>query len=143
MQSYNHKDNKKNITLSRVFLSYKYTGIPLHTIHELIDPIRDKIIQSGKEFVCNLYYDAYYKENDMNYDEILTHAISLSDSCNEYMIIVDNNAIGRGMMLEANHVKDMDLPMTLLFRGAVPAILRSMVDRIIEFKNVDDVIHQL
>lgn len=54
---------KKN---KKIFISYRFSGEDLKTLHEIMDNITRIIQTKGYNFFCSLYHEEYFKEQKLS-----------------------------------------------------------------------------
>ena len=127
----------------RIFLSYKFTGVPLKQLHSMIDPIKDKVESMDHELVCNLYYEKFYQENKYSVKETMLHALTLLESCDAFMIL-HNGEVGEGMGIEFGYAMKKCLPIVLLLKSGMKSVsMRALAHRVIEFDDWNDLMKKL
>ncbi len=122
----------------RVFLSYKFTGVPLDELYYLINHIRDAFVSLGHELYCNLYDNDMYINKKMSPKEILEHALAeLSKS--DIICVLNNGAIGEGMGIEFGYAHSNNMPIILLLKKGVKSVsFAAFSNLVIEFDTMID-----
>ena len=61
--------------MPKIFLSYKFTGVPLKELETYLKYVTDALNCSGtNEIICNFDHLDHYEKNDMNVRQIMDHA---------------------------------------------------------------------
>ena len=88
---------------TKVFISYRFSDIPLETLHELIDPIVNFFTKAGLHIFCNLYFDNYYKENNYTPKQIMDHCFQELEGSDFVICLFDTNKYSCGLLLEIGY----------------------------------------
>lgn len=125
-----------------IFLSYKFTGIPLDKLHADIDPIV-KILREKHKVYCNLYDEEFYIENHYTTKQIMDHAIgNLQQS--DYLVVYVDEQIGEGMLIEAGYAYALKKPILLLIKKDIKSVsLRGISSAVVEYDDHGDLLRKL
>jgi hypothetical protein len=127
----------------KIFLSYKYSGLTLKELHDLIDPIMLIMKNRGFDIYCNLYDDVYYTENKMDTKQIMDHALDkLEKECN-YQIILWDTGYSEGSMIEFGFAYRKMSQLLLINNSVKSTTLRSLASHIITYENHEELYHIL
>lgn len=122
----------------KIFLSYKWTNIPVEEIHALIDPIYN-YLKENHEVYCNLYDPlAYILENK----EIMTNALEILNECNFQLIIHDDvgKKMGEGGLIEIGAAFNK-MPQLLLYKkGAKTRTSKALVTQSIMYNTHEELL---
>lgn len=125
----------------RIFISYKFTGVPLEQIHALVDPVMEAL----KEYqpYCNLYDDKYYGDNKMTKGQIMNHVLGkLRDS--ELHISLVNGELGEGMSIEFGYALKIEIPQIVCIkRGTKVTSCQELAGHCLEYDTVEELIEKL
>lgn len=94
------------------FISYKFTGVNINELHNLIDPIVEIIQSYGHTVFCNLYYDGMYIENKYTPKQIMEHCLDEISKCDVCFVLVDD-IFGCGMGVESGYAKCLNKKIVL------------------------------
>ncbi len=127
----------------KIFVSYKFTGVPIDNIHALIDPLMD-VLKINHEPYCNLYDSKFYKDNKYGVKQIMDHAFSNLEDCDQQLVLLDHKELSQGMCLEMGYAYKMKMPIILVVRKDIKvSTLKAMSSHVIEYDNHDDMLEKL
>ena len=105
--------------MSKIFISYRFTGVPEEQLHQLLDPIMGSLRNLGYDPYCNLYDLNYYEENSMDTREIMLHCfekLEELDNSGFHLLIFDTPELSQGMMIEMGYSLKKGTKTVVLYR---------------------------
>jgi nucleoside 2-deoxyribosyltransferase len=127
--------------MTKIFIGYKFTGVPLEEIHMLVDPLMDVLKEKNHEPYCNLYDVNFYEENNYGTKEIMNHALNKLSECGLHIVLIDNEEISQGVCLEIGWSCKEKKPIVLFVRDNINvSTLEAMVFHVIRYSDIDDMI---
>ena len=86
-----------------VFISYRFSDIPIEELRKLIDPIYNLFKNKGLDVFCNFYKDATYVENNYTAKQIMDDCFENIDKRDVVVCLVDTDKYSCGMLLEIGY----------------------------------------
>lgn len=129
----------------KYFLSYKFTGVPLHTLYQQINPLVDIIKDNNNTVFCNLYSEEQYYKNNFSTKQIMEHCFNELKTCDAYICYVTDTFAG-GMAIECGYAHALNLPIIMCVPKNTKekfTTLSSLATYRIDYIDQDDLEHQL
>lgn len=128
----------------KIFLSYRRTGKKIEELKEIIKKICLSIEKSGYNQYCSFNSENFYKSNKFTNKQILEHALNELDTSDCILAFVKSEEKSEGMLLEIGYAKAKGKKFILAIKKVIKTtFLREIADKIIEFKDIDDLTKQL
>jgi nucleoside 2-deoxyribosyltransferase len=128
----------------KIFLSYRFTGEKIEELKEVIGKICSGIGQSGHNHYCSFNSEDFYKSNKFTNKQILEHALNELEVSDCILAFVKSEEKAEGMLLEIGYAKAKNKKFILAIKkGIKTTFLREIAEKIIEFKDIDDLTKQL
>lgn len=89
--------------MTKIFISYRFSDIPIQNLHLLIDPVYNLYKDNGYHTFCNLYLDDYYKENGYSPKQIMHHCFDEIEGSDIIICLVDTDKYSCGLLLEIGY----------------------------------------
>lgn len=77
----------------QVFVSCKFTDVPLEKIHQLIDTVMEILKEQGHSPYCNLVNMSFYNSNNYVTKQIMHYALQMLDKYNYHISVIDKNQV--------------------------------------------------
>lgn len=128
----------------KIFISYKYTGVPLKKLYTQIDPIMTTLKDSNHEPFCNLYSEYFYIHNRYTTPMIMNHCFNEIRNCDIYLAFVDD-IFGGGMAIECGYAYALNKKIVSLVPQSTEKFttLTGISDEIYRYKNMEDMLSEL
>lgn len=128
----------------KVFIAYRFTGEDPKVLKETIQNICHSLEKAGHEPFCSFWKEDYYKENKFTNKQILEYALAELDKSDVYLAFIKSEDKSEGMLMEAGYALAKKKKFYLAIRKGVPTVfLREFADRVIEFKELDELYEKL
>ena len=128
----------------KYFLSFKFTGIGISTLHERIDPLMNIIKDNNNKAFCSLYSEDMYKQRGYKCKQIMDHCFSelkTSDVCICYV----EDFFSSGMAVEVGFAYANNIPIIICIpkHKSKSGTVHSLITHRIEYENCVDLHKQL
>lgn len=121
----------------KIFLSYKFTDIPIERLNETVVPLIAKLRDLGHIVFCNLERDPVYVAEKWTGKQIMDECFCELAKCERQITFVDT-VIGEGMCIELGFAIARGLHTTLLLPEGMKSVSsKAVVDRTIVYKNME------
>lgn len=140
---FTHLYHKVIIQMS-VFISYRFSNVPLENIHQLIDPIYNLLQTNGVDVFCNLYDKDKYENQKYTTKDIMDECFSMLETKNTILCLVDTNEYSCGMILEVGYALSRGKEIIICSRdGCQIKTLDHMANKTFIYHNYDELLHQI
>lgn len=126
------------------YLGYKFSGVDKYQLKEELTLI-SKIIEEKFEdiFICFRDFQNW-GEKDYSGNEIINKVFDVITKSNNVFIYLNSNEKSEGMLIEVGYAKALGKNIILLKKEGVQSyFLEKIVNKIIEFKYLDDLRNKL
>ena len=129
----------------RIFISYKFTGVPLADLNSTVVPLISKLREAGFDVFCNLERDSVYVQEKWTATQIMDECFTELDKCNYHITFVaPDTAMGEGMLIELGYACKMKIPTMMLLPDKFRSIsAKAVVDDIITYSDMNDLLEKL
>jgi nucleoside 2-deoxyribosyltransferase len=131
--------------MTRIFFSYRYTGVPKAELNATILPIVNQLRKFGFEVFCNLEKDTIYQRENWNTKSIMRDCFLELNQCDYHITFVAASGVtGEGMMIELGYALKMGVRTLLIMPTTHHGVTsKAIVDNIIIYISTDDLMQQL
>ncbi len=146
----------KDFVKHDIFLSYKYSGVPLEKLQIFMSNVIKVLSCDGKNnVVCNFDYLGYYHDNNMSTKEIMDHAcVKLLDNIGPYdyhILLVSESGFSEGATFEYGYgyalskIKPDSIKKRLFIchESINPGTCMAMSDEFIQYSTEDELFEKL
>ena len=131
-------------TLMKFFISYRFTGLSLEYLFNLIDPVYKLFENGGNDVFCNLYKDKYYIDNSYGTKDIMQDCFSELKTSDVMVCLVDTNEVSCGMLLEVGFALSNNKNIIICSRqGCEIDTLSKMANKNIIYKTYEELKEKL
>jgi hypothetical protein len=86
-----------------MFISYRFSGVPVSQLDQLIHPIYSYFKDSDVDIFCNYYRDKFYVDNSWDVNMIMAECFQNIDKSHTIICLVDTDKYSCGMLLEIGY----------------------------------------
>ena len=127
-----------------VFISYRFSDIPIEELRKLIDPVYNIFKSNNVDVFCNFYKDAYYMENKYTAKQIMDDCFKEIDNRDIILCLVDTDKYSCGMLLEIGYALAKNKRIVVCFRkGCEIDTLKSMANEVRIYEDYDELIESI
>lgn len=129
----------------RIFISYKFTGVPISKLNRTVLVLTNTIRDAGYEVFCNFERNKEYVQKKWSSKEIMAECLSELNECHYHITFVaPSSKMGEGMLIELGYAKKMNLPTLLLIPSGYRSISAiAVVDQCVIYKNMNDLLSKI
>lgn len=126
----------------KFFIGQKVTGEDINELMKEMDEIYLALDKAGHEYYCTLKEGNKFQ--DKSKKEMMNHAFKMIDKYDCFLVIVRNEGKSEGMLMEIGYCLAKGKKILLLIKDNVKnTYLREIADKIIKFKDRNDMINKL
>jgi len=130
--------------MSKIFLSYRFTGEDPKQLDEVLGTIRKKLIASGHDIFCSFFMEDYFRKKAMTSDEIYDYCLERQAESDTFLVFVKSEHKSTGMQKESEKAVQLGQKYVLLIRNDLDFFyLRSLAHTTIEYKDMPDLYQRL
>ena len=123
----------------RIYIAYRFTGVPKSQLDELIDPVVKTLKQEGYDAFCNYYSDEKYKREKYDLKRIMNHCYSELEDRDVVLCLIDTKELSCGMLLELGYAFAKEKKVIVFSRiGCEIPTVKEMVDEHYTYKDYDE-----
>lgn len=124
----------------RIFISYRFTGVPIDEIWELLNPAIQTLESLGHTVFQNLDRCDFYETNNYTTRMIMDECLDELRRSDAQLILVNHPTLSEGMLLEQGAAWQMGKPIYLLNRRGIGMnTSATVVKQRIEFDRLDEI----
>jgi len=131
----------------RIFISYRYTSVPKKVLEETVLKLVETLRRLGNEVFCNLENDEKYFKERWSTKQIMDECFEELNKCDYHISFISSkikNKIGEGIPIELGYAKCLKLKTLLLLPYGFHCLtLREVVDKIVIYKSMDELLNKL
>jgi nucleoside 2-deoxyribosyltransferase len=126
----------------RIFISYRYTGIPRETLDNTVTKLITVIRNLNHEVFCNLENDNKYISEKWTSKQIMEECFQeLKNSNYHITFIAPDSGTGEGLLIELGYAKALELPTLLLLPKDFHSISsKAVVNETITYENIEELL---
>lgn len=132
----------------KIFMSYKFTGVPFGEIEAFLKPIHDMLLQFPfcHYPYCNLWDTQRYIDEKFTTKQIMKECFAEIEKSDALLALINSPELSTGMVLEIGYALAHDLPVILVcHRDAYDSLntLASVAKKVIIFDDPSEIRDQL
>lgn len=140
-----HASNGVMICCSNgIVISYRFSHVPLETVHQLVDPIYNILKTNGIDVFCNFYENDKYEKEHYAVKAIMYECFSILDTKDTILCLVDTAEYSCGMILEVGYAVAKGKEVIVCSReGCQIKTLDHIATKTLTYKDYDDLLAQI